>query len=543
MLTPLTRIAQVISKLISSASRVLGSSTSRVLGAWLIGLLVAGNAHAQSQDSGKGDRRLEAVPPADAQSDAAQAEADLELISALERVVGRSIDRVEKSVVSIARRSRAQAAARNQDTRPPFPGERLPAPVLDDPRSPEFMASEWATGVVIDRAGLVLTVSHVLGDSPRDDDFIIVTSDRKVFHMTVRGSDARSDLAVLALNPSHPHGDDDFVPAVFGDAATLRKGQIVVTLGNPYGIARDGQASASWGIVANLNRKAGPAPFQSDDQKTLHHFGTLIQTDAKLNLGTSGGALVNLRGELVGITVSQAAGAGYELAAGYAIPIDQSFLRIIERLKRGEEVEYGLLGISIQHGDPARMPGIAGVQVTTMTSDGPAAKAGLQLNDVITEIEGQPVADFDELRMRIGTLPPETTVNMTLLRAGQVFRKRVVLAKYPLRMPQIVTERPPAWRGLRVDYKSAVEDQSTVVFGFRSVALPTTGVAAQDVSESSPAWQAGLRRGTIITHVGPTLVSTPTEFRQAIARQAGPVRLSVAGDKGEIKVITVQSEE
>ena len=109
--------------------------------------------------------------------------------------------------------------------------------------------------------------------------------------------------------------------------------------------------AAGLGIVSNLSRKrrrwsGNPIPCAS--KPTLHHFGTLVQTDAKLPLGTSGGALLNLDGEMVGLTTAMAAGAGYDQAAGYAIPVDEAFRRIVEALNRGQEVEYGLLGISPQ---------------------------------------------------------------------------------------------------------------------------------------------------------------------------------------------------
>ncbi len=115
-------------------------------------------------------------------------------------------------------------------------------------------------------------------------------------------------------------------PIALGNAAELKKGQIVISLGNPYAVARDGQASAAWGIVSNLGRKAPATPSESDPsgRPTLHHYGTLIQTDAKLNLGTSGGPLLNLKGEMVGLSVVLAAAAGYEAAGGYAIPVDDN---------------------------------------------------------------------------------------------------------------------------------------------------------------------------------------------------------------------------
>ncbi len=133
----------------------------------------------------------------------------------------------------------------------------------------------------------------------------------------------------------------DLKPIVLGDASTLKKGQIAIALGNPYAIARDGQASASWGIIANIARKAAPLTSEDGTRKQkdkLYHFGTLIQTDAKLNLGTSGGALVNLKGEMIGLTTSMAAISGYEQAAGYAIAVDDVFrqaLRVASGGARG----------------------------------------------------------------------------------------------------------------------------------------------------------------------------------------------------------------
>jgi len=149
----------------------------------------------------------------------------------------------------------------------------------------------------------------------------------------------QSDLAVLELINTSPN--TKFTPITFGDAKKLKKGQIVIALGNPYAIARDGQPSASGGIISNLARKIGTKATVED--QSLHHFGTLIQTDAKLNFGTSGGALLNLKGEMVGLTTSLAATSGYEQAAGYAIPIDKEFLDIVDKHKKGQAVPYGFL--------------------------------------------------------------------------------------------------------------------------------------------------------------------------------------------------------
>ena len=257
----------------------------------------------------------------------------------LEKTLVEAIARAEKSVVAIARVKKEPAGeSLHLEIRPDPFGRRALLPAAPQPTDPDFLPNEYGTGVVVDRHGLILTAYHVLGE---DSDYYVTTADRKVYKATPKAADPRSDLAVLSIEAN------DLTPITLGDAAKLKKGQIVIALGNPYAIARDGQVSASWGIVSNLARKAPPAPSESDStgKPTLHHFGTLIQTDAKLNLGTSGGALVNLQGEMVGLTVSWAAAAGFESAAGYAIPIDATFRRVLETLKQGREVEYGFLGV------------------------------------------------------------------------------------------------------------------------------------------------------------------------------------------------------
>ena len=168
------------------------------------------------------------------------------------------------------------------------------------------MAPVVGAGVLIDRSGLVLTQYLSVAEG---DQHFITTIDRKTYPASIRAADARSGLAILTINgPASPlqrAGDSDnsksgnFPAIAFGDAETLRKGQFVISIGNPFAIKSDGQPTASWGIITNLARKApagtnlndtpGPA---HDYRTTLHHLGTLIQTDAKLGWSTGGGALV-----------------------------------------------------------------------------------------------------------------------------------------------------------------------------------------------------------------------------------------------------------
>lgn len=473
-------------------------------------------------------------PPAE---DDTQAAADLELVSAVERVVSRAIARAERSVVSIARRKRPVSAAFSADSHQ----GRAFGQDVENPVETSFISGQFGTGVVVDASGLVLTNSHVLGEKPEACEFFVRTSGRKQFEMKIKANDGPSDLAVL--EPVHPElcRAGDFVPITFGDGAALKKGQVVIALGNPYGVARDGQVSASWGIVANLSRKAVTA--SDDPEKTLHDFGTLIQTDARLNLGTSGGALVNIHGEMVGLTTSLAATSGFEQAAGYAIPIDKAFLRIIQTLKEGREVEYGLLGIENMILARERFPQAPhGVVVANVVQGGPAWKARIRANDVITHVDGKPIYDFDGLRLQISKLPPETPTTLTVLRPGETAKqRRVVLSKYPVVLRQTFAARPPTWRGITVDYRKTSRDPGFAP-GFSpglNEAHAAGCVTVREVEEGSLAWRAGLREGMLISHVGSTPVETPGEFHKAVASQAGPVKLKLhsAGEGGKQSLV------
>ncbi|MCS7305304.1 MAG: PDZ domain-containing protein [Thermoguttaceae bacterium] len=443
------------------------------------------------------------------------------VLAALEAGLTEAIARAEKSVVAIALVARPAAGHAFQGEQPPDAfGRRHPVPVQPGPLDPDFVPSQYATGVVIDPNGLILTAFHAL---PEECEYFVTTPDRKTYRALIKGADPRSDLAVLSIEAK------GLTPIAFGDAQQVRKGQIVIALGNPYAIARDGQASASWGIVSNLSRKAPPQPDENDPvgKTALYHFGTLIQTDARLNLGTSGGPLVNLQGEMIGLCVSLAAVAGYETAAGYAIPVDPTFRRVVDTLKTGREVEYGYLGVRRSSGAAALETGTAvGGRVEDVVPGSPAHRSGLRPGDLITAVNGKPIYDFDGLVLEVGKLPVESRVRLDVLRDGRSMTLEVVLSKYPIRGRKVITQRPPAWRGLWVDYLSGVVDGSgRPMFP----ALPfDLGVAVTEVQEGSPAWHAGLRPGMIISHVGRVPVRTPREFQEAVAQQTGFVEVRLA---------------
>ena len=446
--------------------------------------------------------------------------------AAIESAVVEAIAKAEKSVVAVARVRKERPGDAAVEFRPDPFGRRILPSAPPQPTDPDFLPSEFGAGVVVDARGLILTSYQLLDD---DSDYYVTTIERKAYRAWVKGADPRSDLAVLAIDAAK------LTPIALGDAATLRKGQIVIALGNPYAIAHDGQASAAWGIVANLARKApaGHDDGEASSRRTLHHFGTLIQTDAKLNLGASGGALVNLRGEMVGLTVAAAATAGHETAAGYAIPADATFRRALESLKLGREVEYGFLGVQPTNLRPEEVAaGLQGMRVDRIVPGTPAARSGLRPDDIIAAVEGAPIHDADGLVLEVGKLPVDAVARLDVVRNGRPRTLEVTLGKYPVRGRKIVTDPPPAWRGLRVDYPTALLDGDARPRGGLSFA--DEGVLVAEVAEGSAAWQAGLRRGMLVSHAAGTAVRTPKEFRAAVAGRAGNVALRVGGEDDKL---------
>jgi S1-C subfamily serine protease len=441
-------------------------------------------------------------------------------IAAIERTLIEVIARAEPSVVAISR---------SAPQPPPLVVERLDEVFGEFRRSDErgTTPAVVGAGVIIDRAGLVLTEYLTVREG---DEHTITTVSGKRYSATIRAADPRSGLAVLAMKlPQQagqaPNDARDSFPAIrLAENAPIRKGQFVVAIGNPFAIDSSGQPTASWGTVTNLARKApaganlNAAPGAYNDYRTtMHHLGTLIQTDAKLGWSSGGGALINLRGEMIGLTTSVAAIAGHEQPAGYAIPTGAAFRRIIDTLKQGREVEYGMIGVSFNQA-PFQSPPDAGARlnVAQVYPGSPAARAGLEAGDVITHIGDRTVDDVDAVQLLVSSLPPSTTTTIGYERRGSPGRSTVTLAKLAIAGQPIVTVRPEAWRGIRVDYATALDAEKLKTVIETSAYDPEGCVLVADVERDSYAWRAGVRPGMFIGHVGGKRVTTPDEFRAAV---------------------------
>ena len=456
----------------------------------------------------------------------------LEAAAAIEQAVVDAVAKAEKSVVAIAR-VRRDTQANEQASDRALPGlESLEA--THDPTDPGFIPHEFGSGVVIDAKGMILTNYHVLGDLKTADYYVWIS--RKPYLAKVKSADPWLDVAVLQIEA------DNLRPATLGNARDLKKGQFVIALGNPYAIARDGQPSVTWGVVSNLSRQA-PSPRTgtrpSESRETLHHWGTLIQTDVKLELGSSGGALLNLKGEMIGLTTSYAALAGYERPGGFAIPVDDEFRKALDVLKVGRLPDYGFLGIAPETLAAAeRRRGKSGAKVLDVVPATPAAIAGILPGDVVTHIDGQQVHDDLELIRRISAMQAESVVSFTLERGtaenkpGRLISRKVTLSKKRQEGSRVpFAEKPdPTWRGLRVDYATAAP-----LFREHSRDLDPAGcVGVIDVERDSPAWKAGLRPGDFISHVGEGRAATPNRFFELATAIDGDVTLLLSGTESPI---------
>jgi serine protease Do len=468
----------------------------------------------------------------------AQEPSALETAAAMERLVTEAIERAEKSVVAIARVRREKDAPARE------PGDiGIPLLPLDRefgldavPTDPKFVPNEFGTGVVIDAKGLIVTNYHVIGDVRGAEYYVWLA--RKPYAAKVKAADPWLDLAVLQIEA------ENLQAMPFGDGRAVKKGQFVIALGNPYAIARDGQPSAAWGIVSNLQRQA-PAPRggtrPSDGRETLHHWGTLIQTDARLELGASGGALVNLKGEMVGLTTSLAALYGYERPGGFAIPIDEDFKRALDTLKTGRLPDYGFLGVAprtLAMSD--RQRGRFGAAVEDIVPATPAAAAGIKSGDIITHVDGRQVFDDIDLIRQVSALAADSEITLTLRRGNRAVQAPVKLSKKRLEgaRPGFAEVSLPTWRGLRVEYATAAP-----LFRDQSRDLDPDGcVGVIEVERDSPAWKAGLRPGDFVSHVEKTRVATPAQFYDAAALLAGEARLQLTAVEPEKALRTVQPE-
>ena len=295
--------------------------------------------------------------------------------------------------------------------------------------------------------------------------------------------------------------------APWGDSKEIRPGQTVLAFGNPYGF----RFTVTRGIVSALNR-GNPDP--TDRSKP----GQFIQTDAAINPGNSGGPLVDARGEIVGINTFLISPSGSFSGMGFAIPT-QIVRPTVETLIRSGKVSHGHIGIGISDVTPENAKffddsNASGAVVTQVDPDSPGGKAGLQIGDVITEIDNQKVTDSSELQVVVGQKQPGSKINLTVLRDGKTMKVAVTLEELGNRTAE--GDKPSEGTG-KVRWGVGLANLTPDMREQLQAPRDVHGAVIEQVQPGSSADNAGLQQGDIILEVNRHKVQSASDVQQALA--------------------------
>jgi serine protease Do len=370
------------------------------------------------------------------------------------------------------------------------------------------------SGFVITPDGTIVTNNHVVDGA---NQIKVTMSDGREFTAKVLGRDAKTDVALVKIEAR----DLPVVP--LGDTAELQVGEPVMAIGNPFGL----EQTVTTGIVSATGRVIGEGPY--DD---------FIQTDAAINPGNSGGPLINARGQAIGINTAIFSQNGGSVGVGFAIPVNLA-KTVITQLATTGHVERGWLGVTIQRLTPDlaksfNLPEAHGALVSDVTSDSPAARAGLKTGDVIVEYNGRKVGRSEELPRVVADTPIGHQVPITVIRDGRRITLHAQVARMQDKEPgtaQIATGENRGALGLSVE---TVTPELARELGIDQ----PHGVVVRDVRRDSPAANAGIRPGDVIVAVDRQPVKTVEEMKSALQKHpAGtPTLFLVRRDGGNVYV-------
>src|ERR1022692_4252633 len=280
-------------------------------------------------------------------------------------------------------------------------------------------AEGLGSGVIVSPEGYILTNNHVVDGAT---EVRVTLNDRREFKARVIGTDPKTDVAVLKIDAPN------LQPVVIGDSDRLQVGDYVLAVGNPFGLGK----TVTMGIVSAMGR----------GNLGIEDYENFIQTDASINPGNSGGALVNDRGELVGInTAILSHGSEGNQGIGFAVPVSVA-RNVMDQILKNGRVTRAYLGVMAQEVTPAIARAFHGQEVRgaligDVTPDSPAQKAGLQKGDIILEINGKPINDGAQLRMNVSLMEPGATVAVKVLREGTARDFSVRLAELPTEQAKV----------------------------------------------------------------------------------------------------------
>jgi serine protease Do len=367
------------------------------------------------------------------------------------------------------------------------------------------------SGVIISPDGYILTNNHVIDKAT---EIKVMLPDKRQFPGKLVGADAKTDIAVVKIAANG-------LPTIaLGDSSKLNVGDYAFAIGNPFGVGE----TATMGIISATGRNG----------LDIEDYEDFIQTDAAINPGNSGGALLDARGELIGVnTAILSGGSGGNQGIGFAIPINMAKYVMDQILKHGKVVR-GYIGVAVQEVTPDlakafKVPSEKGALVGNVDRSSPGGKAGLQRGDVITELNGEPIAGPNDLRLKVGSLAPGTTIHLKVDRSGESREVTLTLGEAPSgkaganATPGSAENSP--MRGVQVD------ELTSDIRRQLGLGPDVKGVVVTEVPEGSPASDASLQRGDVIEQVNRQPVTSVSDYERLV-REAGAQAVVLLVNRG-----------
>jgi serine protease Do len=387
------------------------------------------------------------------------------------------------------------------------------------------------SGFIIDAAGLIVTNNHVINDA---DSITVTLADGTKLEATLKGKDAKTDVALLQVKSSKP------LPFVsFGDSTKSRVGDWVLAIGNPFGLG----GTVTAGIISARNRDINAGPY--DD---------FIQTDASINRGNSGGPMFNMDGQVIGMNTAIFSPSGGSVGIGFAIP-SAMIKEVVSQLQQYGETRRGWLGVRIQSVTDEIAEGLGldkprGALVAGVSENGPAAKAGIEAGDVITKFDGQDVPDHRVLPRMVAETPIDKSVPVTIIRKGKEQQLQVKVGRLD-ETETAQNDQDQGNQGGQVAPTKGVQvlgmTLSPITSDLRQkfeIKDEVKGVLVTDVAGDGPAAEKGVRPGDVIVEVAQSEVAAPDDVVQKVKAMQSAKRKSVllylVNPSGEARFVTVR---
>ena len=388
------------------------------------------------------------------------------------------------------------------------------------------------SGVIVNADGTILTNAHVVEGA---DKIKVELIDKRTFDAKVIGADKPSDLAVLKIQAEN-------LPILpLGDSDKVRVGDIVLALGNPLGL----QQTVTSGIISAKGRATGLSDGSFED---------FLQTDAPINHGNSGGALVNLDGELVGINSQILSPSGGSIGIGFAIPTNMAG-NVMAQLVKDGKVHRGMLGVGVQNvtSDLAGNFGlkeVRGVLVNSVAKGSAAEKAGLKQGDVVLSLNGMPINDSNELRNHVAQTAPNAEVTLGVWRDGKMQDFKATLNEFSAKKAEDVNAegddstdnpnekaQPSGKLGVQL---APITPQTARQLNLKGI---TEGLVVMGIDENGAAAEAGMQEGDVILQVNRQSVKTAADVQSALAKNGKNPVLLLVSRNGQTIYLTVQPKE